>query len=178
MGTMTSIPAFWASFARTTPWFSSFVVSLKTLSPSMARAGAVEQHDTSIMSLESEYDLMFLMLELVSGPIIMSTPRALRAVSLSRATTGLVAESSPIKLMRHGSSASSRYLLKSSTPSFAASMFSVPWLASSPVRGSMYPMSTIPDSPDASSIIVSVVSSVIISVIASIIAMGLKSAIS
>ena len=104
---------------------------------------------------------MFLMLELVSGPIIMSTPRALRAVSLSRATTGLVAESSPIRLMRHCSPDSSRYLLKSSTPSFAASMFSVPWLASSPVSGSMYPTSTIPDSPDASSMPVSIVSIVV-----------------
>ena len=143
------MPDFCASFASTTPWFSSLVVNLNTLSPSIASAGAVEQHETIIMSLASEYALMLRMLELVSGPIITSTPRALSAVSLSSAITGLVAESSPISLRLHCSPCSSRYSLKSDTPIFAASMFSSPWLASSPVSGKMYPMVISPDSLDS-----------------------------
>ena len=142
------MPAPCASFASTTPWFSSLVVNRNTLSPSMASAGAVEQHDMSIMSFASEYALMLRMLELVSGPMTMSMLRALRAVSFSSAVTGLVAESSLTSLRLHCSPDCSRNSLKSATPSFVASMFSSPWLASSPVSGSMEPMVISPESSD------------------------------
>ena len=148
MGTKVSMPAPCASFAITTPWFSSFVVNLKTLSPSMAKAGAVEQQDMSIMSLASEYARMLRMLELVSGPITMSMSRALRAVSFSSAVTGLVAESSLTSFSRHCSPDCSKKSLKSATPSFVASMFSSPWLASSPVSGSMEPIDISPESAE------------------------------
>ena len=94
IGTIASMPDSLASVASAAPWFVSSGARRYTLSPSIARFGAVEQQLSRSMLFSSEYPLMLRMLELVSGPITIETPRALSAVSFSSATTGLVCESS------------------------------------------------------------------------------------
>ena len=151
IGTIASIPASLASAASAAPWFVSSGARRYTLSPSMARLGAVEQQLSRSMLFSSEYPLMLRMLELVSGPITIETPRALSAVSFSRATTGLVCESSDTRRSDQPASFSARYSLKSSTPRRVPSMFSSPCVAKSPVSGSIEPMLTSPDRAGAPS---------------------------
>ena len=151
IGTIASIPESLASVASAAPWFVSSGARRYTLSPSMARLGAVEQQLSRSMLFSSEYPLMLRMLELVSGPITIETPRALRAVSFSRATTGLVCESSSTRRSDQPASFSARYSLKSITPRRVPSMFSSPCVARSPVSGSIEPMLTSPDRAGAPS---------------------------
>ena len=91
------------------------------------------------------------MFELVSGPITIETPRAFRAVSFSRATTGLVCESSSTRRIDQPAPLPARYSLKSATPRRVPSMFSSPCVARSPVSGRSEPTLISPDRAGISS---------------------------